>query len=289
MPGRVEKMPQMACDFFKKHDTIRVLRLDLMHMASESDSEVEEHLTSSAGVRSLFGSLEPSSVRLHTLDLTGVNFQSCHGELLSALELSALSSLFIAKCQYPEEFLTALTEKAKRSPITLKVLIIYHSKRFDPVPEDAADDGNIEPDPFSLAIGLLLASLKGGLREVCIYLRGFDTGPSIYSLINHATSLRWLCVDVREQKGPSRLIRYGLQEWQWVCTSLVNLQQLDMIFPDVTADCHISLYEEFCAYVVRFSSLSSLIISLTSLLVIFLATLTGTNISDRKPRPASRH
>ncbi|KAL8816566.1 MAG: hypothetical protein Q9223_004441 [Gallowayella weberi] len=251
MPGRRERMPQVACDFFKENKTIRSLQLDLIHMASEvDDGDTDEHYTSGSGIHALFGSLQPSSAPLHTLALTGVNFDASHHELLTALDLQVLSNLSVIKCEHPEKFFTALGEKAKRDPISLKRLIIHHSRPYMPSPSSSTDlEHDKDKEPLLFAINLLLMSLNGCLKKIWIYLRGFDCPPHVEGLIHHGSALHWLFVDARREKGTTKLFPYSFEEWQRLCNHLENIRQLDMIFPNVMADGRTFWHNNFCRYV----------------------------------------
>ncbi|KAL8675930.1 MAG: hypothetical protein Q9186_007495 [Xanthomendoza sp. 1 TL-2023] len=251
MPGSRERMPQVACDFFKAHATIRSLHLDLMHMASATDEgDTDELHTSGGGMHALFGSLQPSSARLHTLELTGVNLHASHGELLTALDLQVLSNLSVTKCEYPEEFFTALGEKAKHHPISLKSLTIHHSQPYLVSLGSSSDpEHEKENEPLLVAIDSLLTSLNGCLKEIWIYLRGFDCPPHVEGLIHHGSALQWLFVDARKEKGTHLTYPYSLEDWQRLCNQLKNIQQLDMIFPNIMADCRLFWDKDFSKYV----------------------------------------
>ncbi|KAL8911686.1 MAG: hypothetical protein Q9171_003176 [Xanthocarpia ochracea] len=209
MPGDNEAMPDVACELLRQNSTIRHLKLDLMYMRPGSDNddvdeEIDGRLTSKGGMRALFGNLKTSSVHLWTLHLTGVDFSDCHRDLLSALDLSKLSSLSIVKCQHVEDFLAALAGTPDLNSLQLKCLVLYHSKKWqiaDPV-NPLSGEGEGEPDPLSAAIDLLLLKMPATLTEIWICLRGFNKLPHVDGLVHHSSTLRWLFVDSRKQKGP---------------------------------------------------------------------------------------
>ncbi|KAL8927594.1 MAG: hypothetical protein Q9172_001304 [Xanthocarpia lactea] len=209
MPGVNEAMPAVACELLRQHSTIRYLKLDLVYMRAGSDNddvdkEIDGPLTSKGGMRALFGNLKASSTHLWTLHLTGVDFSDCHQDLLSALDLSKLSSLSIVKCQHVEDFLAALAGTSDLKSMQLKCLVLYHSKKWqiaDPVNTLSGEDEG-EPDPLLAAIDLLLLKMPATLTEIWICLRGFNKLPHVDGLVHHSSTLRWLFVDSRKQKGP---------------------------------------------------------------------------------------
>ena len=257
MPGDNEAMPEVACELIRQHSTIRHLKLDLVYMRPSSDNddvdeEIDGRLTSKGGMRALFGNLKASSAHLWTLHLTGVDLSDCHRDLLSALDLSKLSSLTIVKCQHVEDFLAAVAGTSNLDSMQLKCLVLYQSKKWqiaDPVnPPSGENEG--EPDPLLAAIDLLLLSMPATLTDIRICLRGFNKLPHVDGLVHHASTLRWLFVDSRKQKGPDGISTYSFTDWQRMCNSLCSIRQLDMAYPKVSADCRVLGHLQFCQYVV---------------------------------------
>ncbi|KAL8860824.1 MAG: hypothetical protein Q9178_002854 [Gyalolechia marmorata] len=265
MPGDNEAMPKIACELLRQQSTIRHLKLDLVYMRPGSnnddvDEEIDGRLTSKGGMRALFGNLKASSTHLWTLHLTGVNFSDCHRDLLSALDLSKLSSLTIVKCQHVEDFLAALAGTSDLNSMQLKCLVLYHSKKWqiaDPVNPPAGEDEG-EPDPLLTAIDRLLLNMPATLTDLWICLRGFNKLPSVDGLVHHSSTLRWLFVDSRKQKGPDGISTYSFTDWQRMCNSLCSIRQLDMAYPEVFADCRVLGHPQFCQYVKETASLNTL-------------------------------
>lgn len=226
MPGPLEGMPQVACKLLKDHSTIRELEINLFHMNHDESS------TSNCGIHMLCQNLEPSRTRIHTLDLAGVNLNSSH-KLLSALHLPVLASLTIPACNHTEVFLAALCKSAEKSLVPLKWLTIHHSQAWD------RENAPAHPpaEPILTAIDSLLAVLPRSLQRIWICLRGFRTLPLVEGLASHGSTLRWLFIDVRTEKKVEDPNTYTFQEWQTLCKSLKTIRQLDMVFPDVEADC----------------------------------------------------
>ncbi|KAI4245540.1 MAG: hypothetical protein L6R42_010158 [Xanthoria sp. 1 TBL-2021] len=251
MPQMDEAMPKMACELVKQHDTIRRLELDLVHMHPDTNGgEIKEPLTSSGGIHALIGKLEPSSVNLRHLHLRGINLSTCHKALLSALDLSKLSSLLIVKCQYAEKFLAALAKSPSIHSMHLKEFTLHHSRPWEPIDAATSPEEEHEIDPLLAAVGLLLVKMPASLKELWICLRGFNKLPGVEGLIHHGSTLQSLFVDVREQKGPDGMWMYDLVEWQRLCESLKSIQQLDMVYPKIAAPCQTTAYPVFCDYVV---------------------------------------
>ncbi|KAL8991751.1 MAG: hypothetical protein Q9169_007685 [Polycauliona sp. 2 TL-2023] len=255
MPQMDEAMPKIGCELFNKHDTIRRLELDLVHMHVDTDGDkIKEALTSGGAMNAFFGGLTSSSAQLTTLDLRGVNLSVCHEKLLSALDLPKLSSLTVIKCQYPEHFLAALAESPSVGSIQLEEFVLYHSRNY----ESPDDDEAVESDPLLAAAELLLTKLSPSLQELWICLRGFDRLPDVKSLVHHGSTIRWLFMDVRERKGPNGIRNYNLMDWRMLCKSLKDIQQLDMIYPKVVTPYMTAAYPEFCDYVRETASINTL-------------------------------
>ncbi|KAL8702517.1 MAG: hypothetical protein Q9201_004307 [Fulgogasparrea decipioides] len=251
LPGFGEAMPQAACDLVRRHREIRTLILDLWHMEQldhGEDHDIAAAYTSSGGMQALFKGLEPLSVCLHSLDLTGINLRGSHDDLISTLDLGALTYLGLFKCQHPEDFLKALNKAAETSPLHLDSFHIYHSRQWQP-PEPAADaEDDTEPDRVLVEIEALLGTASNTFENIMICLRGFGKLPKTASIAQHGRTLRWLFLDVRKQKGPWALT-YPLEDWQTLCGSLEKIQQLDAAYPPVVADCRTGKYSDFCDYV----------------------------------------
>ncbi|KAL8672317.1 MAG: hypothetical protein Q9168_003201 [Polycauliona sp. 1 TL-2023] len=212
MPNLGEPMPEIGIELFKQHDTIRVLRLDLLHMHPETGGgEISEALTSGGGMNKFFADLLPSSVHLKELNLKGVNLSSCHKGLLSALDLPKLACLSLVGCQNAEHFLTALAKGPKVQSMQLKNFVLYHAKYWGP--EDATEDAD-EIDPLLAAVDLFLSSIPASLDILWICLRGYNKLPDVKGPMHHGATLRWLFIDVREQKGADRTRFYCLEEWR---------------------------------------------------------------------------
>ncbi|KAL8779988.1 MAG: hypothetical protein Q9213_006677 [Squamulea squamosa] len=259
MPSPNEVMPEVAGEILKQHSTIRDLEVELVHMHFDNDGgEFEEQLTSSGGIHALFRNLKPSSVHLRSLDLKGVNLSNCHGELLSALDLPALTYLSIAKCQYPEHLMTALAGIAGMKSMRLKGLMLHHSREWRYTSSGSLPDDSLQTDPLLAATNLLLANMPASLTRIWIFLRGFNELPHVGGLIHHSSTLQWLFIDIREQKGPNGVCIYSPADWQLLCKSLGNLQQLDMAYPEVVADCRVIVHSKFCDYVKETASMNTL-------------------------------
>ncbi|KAL8767631.1 MAG: hypothetical protein Q9209_005890 [Squamulea sp. 1 TL-2023] len=251
MPGPTEVMPEVACEILKQHSTIRELEVDLVHMHPENNgAEFEEQLTSSGGLHALFRNLKPSSAHLRSLDLKGVDLSQYHGELLSVLDSSTLNYLSISKCYSPERLLGALAGAAGLKSMRLKGLMLHHSKEWRYTNPGSLLEDSLQADPLLVATNELLANMPASLTRIWICLRGFNDLPHIDSIVHHSSTLQWLFIDIREQKGPNGVCIYSPADWQLLCKSLGNIQQLDMAYPEVVADCRVIVHSKFCNYVV---------------------------------------
>ncbi|KAL8852498.1 MAG: hypothetical protein Q9221_002622 [Calogaya cf. arnoldii] len=103
MPGPSEPLPQIARQLLQKCQTLRQLSLEFDYMAQD-DSTVEDtngRYTSSGALQALFTGLDSSTIRLRSLDLTGVNLGGTHhNPLLAAIntflaKISGLRNLWI--------------------------------------------------------------------------------------------------------------------------------------------------------------------------------------------------
>lgn len=249
MPGINEPMPQAACEFFRKHQEIRHLILDFWHIDqfSDEDDEQDPAETGNGDLKALFAGLQPSTICLHTLDLTHVDLRGTHSELISALNFATLWDLTLLKCNHSQNFLKAMNKASERSPLQLKEFTLYQSEDW---PSMTATGDNAAPNPLLDEVNEFLNSISKTLREIWICLRGFDQLPGAASIAQHGKTLKWLFIDVRKQKGPWA-ITYPLGEWQMLCRSLVHVRQIDAGYPPVVADCRLGHYEKFFDYVVR--------------------------------------
>ncbi|KAL8719607.1 MAG: hypothetical protein Q9225_003408 [Loekoesia sp. 1 TL-2023] len=250
MPGINETMPRAACEFFRKHHEIRHLVLDFWHMDPFND-ENDEHdeqdpaETGNGDLEALFAGLQPSTICLHTLDLTHVNLRGTHCELITALNFATLSDLTLLKCNHSQDFLKAMNKASKNSLLQLKEFTLYQSEDW---PSTTGMGDNTAPNPLLDEVNEFLNSISKTLREIWICLRGFDRLPDAASIAQHGKTLKWLFIDVRKQKGPWAVM-YSLQEWQMLCRSLAHVRQIDAGYPHVVADCQFGYYEEFFDYI----------------------------------------
>ncbi|KAL9584729.1 MAG: hypothetical protein Q9212_001942 [Teloschistes hypoglaucus] len=275
MPGPNEAMPKAASEFFRNHREIRSLRLDLWHMSnssvSDSDDEEEFHehqtFTSSYALHTLFQGFEPRTVNLHNLDLGGVDLRGEHSDLAAALNLPVLSKLCFRKCWQPEDFLIALVKAAGNSPLKLQHLSIYHwealSNLFkdsypsddDSSSEDESNSSTKDPNLLVEVLGSLLdKTCKKSLRELCVYLRGFDKNVEVEKIARHGKTLKWLFSDVATFT-PSI---YSLPDWERLCSSLEVIEQFDAAYCEVVADCNLAGNSEFLGYIQASATIPSL-------------------------------
>ncbi|KAL8635313.1 MAG: hypothetical protein Q9228_007183, partial [Teloschistes exilis] len=266
MPGPNEAMPKAASDFFRNHREVRSLRLDLWHMStapvSGSDDEEDlykhESFTSSYVLHTLFHGFAPPTVSLHNLDLGGVDLKGEHNDLATALNLPILSKLCFRKCWHPEDFLTALVEAAGQSQLKLQHLSIYHWEPLSNLfkdPYSSEDDSSSEDEPESSTkdanllveiLGSLLdKTCNESLRELCVYLRGFNKNIEMEKIAQHGKMLKWLLLDL----AVGSPVCYSLPDWQWLCSSLEVIEQFDAAYRDVFADCNIAGNLEFLSYI----------------------------------------
>ncbi|KAL8869950.1 MAG: hypothetical protein Q9174_003890 [Haloplaca sp. 1 TL-2023] len=232
MPGHGEAMPGAACAFFQANRGIRKLILDLSYMQQtdyEPDDAFEASYTSIRASKMLLKGLEPSSIPLRYLELVKVNLKGANDEWMTVLELGALRSLSLISCRHSEDFLMALNNSAGSKSLHLKFLTIYYSQ--DPNDRDAA---RLE-EALLGGLGTLLDQSVGELNNLHIILRGFDTLPEVAPIAQHGKTLKWLFIDVREQKGPWA-ISYDIEDWQLLCKSLEVVEQLDVTYPNIIVD-----------------------------------------------------
>ncbi|KAL8935399.1 MAG: hypothetical protein Q9216_005446 [Gyalolechia sp. 2 TL-2023] len=250
MPGFGESIPRAAYDVFRNHPEIRDLVLRYWHIRSVDEQHQDPNAaqTTKGDLKSLFKGLGPSTFCLRSLDLARVDLRGCHCDWLSALNFQALSELILLNCVHPQDFLKAVSKATENSPLRLTDFTLYESQDWGPSTRD-------------LLVGEVNHFLRGiskSLRTLWICLRGFDTLPDAVAVAQHGNTLRWLFIDVREQKGPSE-VTYPLADWQTLCRSLDRVRQVDVVYPSVEADCQIREHEEFYDYVV------SLLMSLAAL------------------------
>ncbi|KAL8836388.1 MAG: hypothetical protein Q9176_006327 [Flavoplaca citrina] len=227
MPGPREGIPHVVGQILKDHDTIRQLEINLVHMARS------EGPTKDNDVHALCQVLEPPITSLQTLELTGVNLMSSH-KLVSTLHLPVLTWLTVAACSHTADFLAALARSAERQPFSLKYLTIHHAQTWD---EDnpTAEPSDSTREPLLISIDTLLANLQSCLQQMWICLRGFDTMPLVRGVARHGHTLRWLFFDIRPEKRAVGSCTYILDDWQILCESLTNMQQLDVVLPEPDA------------------------------------------------------
>ncbi|KAL8774899.1 MAG: hypothetical protein Q9194_003919, partial [Teloschistes cf. exilis] len=266
MPGPNEAMPKAASDFFRNHREVRSLRLDLWHMStapvsgSDDEEDLYEHesFTSSYVLHTLFHGFAPPTVSLHNLDLGGVDLKGEHNDLATALNLPILSKLCFRKCWHPEDFLTALVEAAGQSQLKLQHLSSYHWEPLSNLfkdPYSSEDDSSSEDEPESSTkdanllveiLGSLLdKTCNESLRELCVYLRGFNKNIEVEKIAQHGKMLKWLLLDL----AVGSPVCYSLPDWQWLCSSLEVIEQFDAAYRDVFADCNIAGNLEFLSYI----------------------------------------
>lgn len=262
MPDYCEEVPTAACELLQQHREIRHLELDLFFMLDDEDDEDEEEAPyrSMDAMHALFAGFRLAPSGLVTLHLDHANLKNSQQDLAPALKLGALKELKIVQCKHADIFLTGLSETTsfQESPMQLERLIIYHAKSQD-VNMDPATTG--DPDPIIKALNTFLTSKRGALHEIWICLRGFQNLPNATSVAEHGSTLKWLFLDVRREKGV-QAITYPLAEWTVLCRSLKVLQQLDSAFPSVVADGEIYKHWDFLSYIVSFSTLGCFMLSL---------------------------
>ena len=254
MPGTMEPAPQIARQILQESHNLRRLDLELQHMAKDDSSSNDLHAqhTSSGAIQTLFKGLQPATVGLRNLVLTGVNFQSSRA-LVLALDLPMLEGLQIFKCYHVEEFLKAVVGGKKESPANLKRFEIYHGQAYRSGQSSSTTTRG--PDPLLAAINAFLA-ISPLLHNIWICFRGFDELPEVTNITRHGVTLRELFLDVRKAKGPS-VILYPLPDWVALCGSLQNIYQLDMTYPVAKADLNIHNQKAFCDYIVSIPFLPS--------------------------------
>ncbi|KAL8688349.1 MAG: hypothetical protein Q9224_004905 [Gallowayella concinna] len=257
MPGSNEPLPQVARQFLQEPHHIPELDLNLVHMAQDEgkDGRINGRYTSSGAVLALVSGLKPSTVRLQTLDLTGVNLRCSHRILMSILDIPSLQNLCVIKCKHAEDFLKAIGGAAQRSSMNLRKFELYHAQAYQSQDPSTATT-TTKLDPLLAAVNMFLANVPP-LRTIWICLRGFDRLPDVASIANHGSTLRWLFIDVRKAKGPLA-VTYPLSEWETLCSSLKSIHQLDMTYPVARTDCQIEDYEDFCRHVSATASVPTL-------------------------------
>lgn len=254
MPGTMEPAPQIAHKILQESHNLRRLDLEFQHMAKDDTTSNDLHgqRTSSGAIRTLFKGLQPATVGLRNLVLTGVNLQSSRA-LVLALDLPMLEGLQIFQCHHVEEFLKAIVGEKKKSPANLRRFEIYHGQAYRSGQSSSTSTGR--SDPLLAAINAFLAS-SPLLHNIWICLRGFDELPEMTTITRHGLTLRELFIDVRKAKGRS-VILYPLPDWKALCGSLQNIHQLDMTYPVARADLDIHNHIAFCDYIVSILFLPS--------------------------------
>ena len=246
MPGHGEAVSRAACAFFQANRGIRSLILNLSHMQQtdeEPDDEVEAAYTSLQAPKVLLKGLKPSSTHLRTLELVKVNLKGANDEWMTVLELDALRDLCLVSCGHPEDFMMALNNSAGSKPLRLDFLTLYHSQ--DPSDRDASTKAGALLD----GLGTLLHRSIDELKNLHITLRGFNALPEVAQIAQHGKTLKWLFIDVREEKG-SWAVSYDLEDWQLLCKSLEVVEQLDAAYPDMVVD-HFTVEEDCWHAMVR--------------------------------------
>lgn len=250
MPGLLQPIPQVAHQFFQEPHHLRHLILELDHMA-KLDEGKDPRSSSCAGLLELFGGLEQSSVRLHTLVLAGIDLLFCRPNLVHALDIPSLESLVIRRCEHAENFLQAFrSTRSKPSTMNLTSFEIYHAQIYQTEDPDNSTEDQI-PDHLLATIDTFLTTISP-LRKLSICLRGFDELPSAASVARHGPSVRTLFMDVRKAKGSSPAT-YTSREWETLCTSFERIYQLDMAFPEVRVYRTLQMQREFYEFIVSLS------------------------------------
>ncbi|KAL8884082.1 MAG: hypothetical protein Q9215_007789 [Flavoplaca cf. flavocitrina] len=255
MPGTMEPAPQIARQILQESHNLRRLDLELQHMAKDDSTSNDLHAqhSSNGAIQTLFKGLQPATVGLRNLVLTGVNLQSSRA-LALALDLPMLEGLQIFKCYHAEDFLKVIVGGKRNSPANLRRFEIYHGQAYRS--GQPSSTTTREPDPLLAAINAFLAS-SPLLHNIWICLRGLDELPEMTNITRHGPTLRGLFIDVRKLKGPS-VILFPLPDWEALCGSLQNIHQLDMTYPVAKTDLNIHNHRAFCDYIKATSTIATL-------------------------------
>ncbi|KAL8992178.1 MAG: hypothetical protein Q9169_007302 [Polycauliona sp. 2 TL-2023] len=250
MSGDDEVLPKTACGLLRQHKEIRHLELDLFDMPDDDDEDDEDNLSIEA-IQTLFADFLSAPLELVTLHLDMVNLRQSERDVVSGFNLQVLKELRVVQCNHSDEFLSALCSATRTSPMHLERLIIYKAQHWhaDTNPRLREDEQS-----FAKALNSLLKSRLGPLQELWVCLRGSNHMPDVAGVACHGSSLKWLFLDVRKQKG-SEAVTYCLEQWHYLCQSLRVLQQLDAAYPSVIADGDMRKHLAFYSHVVRKSLL----------------------------------
>ncbi|KAL8933914.1 MAG: hypothetical protein Q9211_005511 [Gyalolechia sp. 1 TL-2023] len=243
MPGMDEGTPQAACEFFRAHPEIQHLVLRFGNMGPVHNAERKQNAAQirDGDLKSFFTGLNPSTFCLRTLNLSHVDLRGCHCGWISAISLDVLSDLTLLNCFHPQDFLKAVRNATKKSPLHLEGFTLYQSQLWNPHPDTT-------PNPLMGEVNQFLRAITKSLRDPSICLRGFDEVPDAACIAQHGKTLKYLFIDVRKQKGPD-ITTYCIAEWLMLCRSLAKVRQVDVVYPSVEADCRIRDHKEFHGYV----------------------------------------